>query len=97
MSSDELQTLTARLDRIERLTLLGAKDCLDIKEAADYTGYSTGYLYRLTSTCQIPHYKKNAKVYFDKGELKSWLLAHPVKTQAAMKSEAETYCATHNN
>ena len=30
MSSQEAQAINARLDRIERLTLIGAKDVLDI-------------------------------------------------------------------
>lgn len=91
MSSD----IQAQLDRIERLTLIGAKNTLDIKEAAIYTGRSVGYLYRLTSGRNIPHYKQAGKVYFSKSELDEWMQQERVLTNAQLESQAETYCVTH--
>lgn len=87
--------LGAKLDRIEALTLIGVKNVLDIDEAALFTGYSKGHLYRLTSTKQIPHFKKDRKVVFVKSELEAWLTENPVKTGAQIDREATTYCATH--
>ena len=89
------QEIQAQLDRIERLTLIGAKNTLDIKEAAIYTGRSVGYLYRLTSGRNIPHYTQAGKVYFSKSELDEWMQQERVLTNAQLESQAETYCVTH--
>ena len=62
MSQEETQQVLIRLDRIERLALIGAKATLDLTEASLYTGMSTGHLYRLTSQRGIPYYKKNRKL-----------------------------------
>lgn len=76
----EYKEITDRLDRLEALTLLGAKNTLDIDEAALYTGYSKGHLYRLTCSRQIPHCKRDRKLYFDKAELDAWLTAERIPT-----------------
>lgn len=49
METPEIEAMNLKLDRIERLTLLAAKPVLDIEEAALFTGFSVGHLYRLTS------------------------------------------------
>lgn len=91
----KLQTIDTRLDRIERLTLISAKTVLDIDEASLLTGFSKGHLYRLTSERQIPHYKKNRKLYFKKSELEAWLLEDKVMTAEDIESQAATYVVTH--
>ena len=90
-----LQTIDTRLNRIERLTLIGAKAVLDIDEASVFTGFSKGHLYRLTSERQIPHYKKNRKLYFKKSELEAWLLEDKVMTAKDIENQATTYVVTH--
>ena len=89
------QTIDTRLNRIERLTLISAKAVLDIDEASVFTGFSKGHLYRLTSERQIPHYKKNRKLYFKKSELEAWLLEDKVMTAEDIESQAATYVVTH--
>lgn len=91
----KLQTIDTRLDRIERLTLISAKTVLDIDEASLLTGFSKGHLYRLTSERQIPHYKKNRKLYFKKSELEAWMLEDKVLTVEDIESQAATYTITH--
>lgn len=91
----KLQTIDTRLDRIERLTLISAKTVLDIDEASLLTGFSKGHLYRLTSERQIPHYKKNRKLYFKKSELEAWMLEDKVLTVEDIESQAATYTTTH--
>lgn len=87
--------IQAQLDRIERLTLIGAKNTLDINEAAIYTGRSVGYLYRLTSGREIPHFKQAGKLYFSKKELDEWMQSERVLTNEQLNSQADTYCVTH--
>lgn len=93
MSDNEVKTITERLDRIERLTLLGVKKVLTMDEAAILTGYSKGFLYQLTSKRGIPFYKKANKIYFKKGELEEWMLDTRVRTQKETDRKARKYCA----
>ena len=90
-----LQDLSNQLGRVERLAAINAKAILDLDEAVLFTGFSKGHLYRLTSERQIPHYKKNRKLYFKKTELEAWLLEEKVLTNAELDSRAATYIATH--
>jgi len=81
-----------QLDRIERNSLLAAKNVLEIEDVATLTGLSTSYIYRLTSTRQIPHYKPNGKtIYFDREEIEQWMKRNRVNTQ----EEAEQAAALH--
>lgn len=96
MSNEEYTMLNARLDRIERLTLVGAKEVLNLDEAVLLTGMSKGHIYRLTSSQEIPHFKKGRKLYFKKSELEEWLLDCKVMTVNETANFADTYIATHN-
>lgn len=84
-----------RLDRIERLALIGAKSILSLDEAILYTGFSKSFLYRMTSTRMIPHFKRNGKLYFKKSELEEWILDKKIATKWEIDSAASTYVATH--
>lgn len=95
MNQEALNIITERLDRIERLTLIGAKSVLGLEETVLFTGLSKGHLYRLTSEHKIPHYKKCRKLYFHKDDLEAWLLENPVNTNAEIDSMAATYVTTH--
>lgn len=90
-----LQDLSNQLGRVERFAAISAKSILNLDEAVLFTGFSKGHLYRLTSERQIPHYKKNRKLYFRKSELEAWLLEEKVLTNAELDSRAATYMATH--
>lgn len=95
MSNEE--TIMNKLDRLERLTLLGVKRVLEIEDAALLTGFTTGHLYRLTSERKIPHYKKNRKVYFDRQELEEWMKERKIPTDDEVNMRATTYTATHKS
>ncbi len=87
--------INAGFDRLEKATLINAKPVLDIEEAALFTGYSVKGLYALTSKRQIPHYKRNGKLYFKKEELVAWMTEQKILTDKEMNGKAETYTATH--
>ena len=95
MSNEVIQEMNNKLDRIEQLAMIGSKTVLDLSEAAVFTGYSESHLYNLTSKRQIPHYKKNRKLYFKKQELEEWMLEREVKTEKDIQSKASTYVSTH--
>ena len=59
---------------------INTKSVLTFQEACDYTGFSPSYLYKLTSSKSIPHYKPNGKmVFFDRLELEAWLKSNRVE------------------
>jgi excisionase family DNA binding protein len=92
--SAEFMELNTKLEQIERITLVGAKNVLTLEEVALLTGLSKGHLYRLTSTQSIPHYKPNGRnLYFKKDEIEEWLLQNRVSTLAEIDSKATTYTA----
>ncbi len=96
MASEEYTQINERLDRIERMVLLGSKDVLTLEEVSLMTGFSTSKIYRMTSNKTIPHYKPlGGKLFFDKAEIENWLRTNKVETDAAIRSKANTFCFTH--
>lgn len=93
MSDKDTQAVYAKLERIEALTLMAAKDVLTLAEAAKYTGYSEKYMYQLAFNRKIPYSKRGKFLYFDKSELNQWLLANKVPTSEEIESIATAYVA----
>lgn len=47
---------------------------MTIKEAAEYLGYSVGYLYKMVKNKDIPSYQPTGnKILFDKEEIEKWV------------------------
>src|SRR5215510_12579292 len=88
------ELIEKRLEHIEKL-LIGRKDVYTFEECCLYTGISRTYMYKLTCTSRIPHFKPHGKIiYFSKAEIDAWLLKNPVKTTEAIEQEAATYLIT---
>ena len=90
--------LEERLRNIETL-LLSQKTVLSFEEAAQYTGLSKSYLYKLTSTAGIPHFKPQGKhIYFNKEEVDQWLQRNPSKplNEEELEEKASTYVTLKN-
>ncbi|MEQ1638654.1 MAG: helix-turn-helix domain-containing protein [Methylococcales bacterium] len=78
--STTLQDISKRLELLTAAVLTN-KNALHIEEAALFTGLTVSYIYKLTSTQDIPHYKPRGKMlYFDRAELENWLLQRRIKT-----------------
>ncbi len=85
-------TILEKLTNIENLLKGRDGRPLTFDEAAKYLGLSKSYLYKLTCSNKIPHYKPQGKrLYFAKSELDTWLFRNPVKTTAAIEQEANDY------
>ena len=87
-------TLQNVLDRLDILTsaVLSNKQTLNIDEAAAFTGLAVSYLYKLTSTQEIPHYKPRGKMlYFDRSELEGWLRQGKVSSNAEIERSATAH------
>ncbi|WP_295902846.1 helix-turn-helix domain-containing protein [uncultured Alistipes sp.] len=84
-----------RLERIERLLLLGSKEVLNTSEIALLLGISESRVRHLTNAKKIPHYKQGNKVYFRKKEIEAWQLQSRVPTDDEIRSRGTTYAVTH--
>ena len=87
------------IDKLEALNhvMAASKPILNIKEASEYTGFAVSYIYKLTSTQEIPHFKPRGKViYFRRDELDAWLLQHRVKTNSEIDAEAAKHVINSN-
>jgi excisionase family DNA binding protein len=83
--------LHEQLERIENL-LQAQKKVLNLNEAAELTGFSKSYLYKMTSKGLIPHYKPTGKqIFFNRVELEQWLLNNRQTTQEEAEKEALSY------
>jgi excisionase family DNA binding protein len=81
--------LESRVSKLEQ-SLFIVKSILSFDEASKFLNLSKSYLYKLTSSGQIPHYKPQGKMlYFEKLELENWLRQNPVKTNQQIMQEAE--------
>lgn len=85
--------LEERLEIIENL-LLSQKNVLIFDEAVKFTGLSRSYLYKLTSSQKIPHYKPNGKMlYFDRKEIEDWMKQNKVISTDEIEEMADNYLA----
>lgn len=81
-----------QLDRIERNSLLAAKNVLTVEDAAILLGLSPSTIYRWTMSKIIPHYKPNGKlVFFNKNELEEWMMRNRVASEDEIMDEAANY------
>lgn len=71
-------------------------EILDVKALAKYLNVSSSYIYKMTSTNQIPHSKKGKKLYFDKEKITYWALETSVMTQEEMQEVATSYLLKKN-
>ena len=77
------------LQRIDKNLLLAAKQVLNMDEVMLLTGLSKSHPYRLTSSCQIPHYKPSGKqIYFDRSEVEGWLKRNRVDSVEEIEQAA---------
>ena len=81
-----------KLSKIESLYQQQPEQILSFNETCSFLGYSKSYLYKLTHTRRIPHYKPNGKkLYFKRSDLEAWLLRNRVKTADEIEQEAIDY------
>lgn len=80
-----------RIEQLESLYLC-QKDIFNFDEAAAYLNMSKSTLYKMTSKKEIPHYKPNRFVFFERVELDRWIRDAAVKTEEQLSDEATKYC-----
>lgn len=84
--------LLKKLELIEKSLQEKKVEILNVKEAAELIKLSTHQIYRLTSRREIPHYKVNGKLVFEKYMLLKWVLNsdNRVKTKHELLEEIES-------
>jgi len=92
-----IATINSRMDEIQRIALLQAKDVLNMDEVCMLTGYSKQYLYKQICYKRIPSYKADngRYTYFKKSEIAEWMLKNRSDTAAEIEEQAALYVAQH--
>jgi len=86
-----LEDIAKRLDRLEALTALSAKNVLDINDTAELTGYSVKYLRLLIARREIPHYRRGNRLYFNRDEIEDWMMGERIPTNEEIQTRAMGY------
>lgn len=86
-----LEDIAQRLERLETLTALSAKNVLDINDTASLTGYSVKYLRLLIAKREIPHYRRGNRLYFSRDEIEDWMMGTRIPTKEEMNIKAMGY------
>jgi len=86
-----LEDIAQRLERLEALVTLSAKEVLDINDVAQLTGYSVKYLRTMIASRDIPHYKRGNRLFFNREEIEDWMMGERIPTRAEMSVKAMGY------
>ena len=87
--------ITQRLDKIQSLTLLAAKEVLNVEDVHLLTGLAKQTIYNLVHKREIPCYKKDGhSVRFKKTEINEWFLQNRQSTVAELDAKAALLTVT---
>jgi excisionase family DNA binding protein len=90
-----IRVLFEKVERIEELLQdlqpqdANENELLTIQEAAEFLKVTTAALYTKVSRQEIPVSKPGKRLYFNKTDLKKWIIASRKKTAEEIKKEAE--------
>lgn len=86
-------SIEERLDRIERLVIIGSKEVLNTSEVAMMLNVAVQTVRNMMHEKAIPYYKRGGKAFFKKSEIEDWMLQERIPTNDEIKSQAATYVA----
>ncbi|MFA7135082.1 MAG: helix-turn-helix domain-containing protein [Bacteroidales bacterium] len=69
---ENIRSIIGRIDRIED-EMKGTSNVMSSKEAAAYLGISVARLYQLIRNSQLPFFKPNRKMFFERHRLDEWV------------------------
>lgn len=84
-----------RLERIERLLLLGSKEVLNTSEIALLLGISESRVRHLTKCKEDSALQAGQQNLFQEKEIEAWQLQSRVPTDDEIRSRGTTYAVTH--
>ena len=87
-------SIEERLERIERLLVIGSKEALNTSEVALMLDVAVQTVRNLMHDKAIPYYKRGGKAYFRKSEIEAWMLkGQRIVSNEEIAAEASTYIA----
>lgn len=90
---NELSERLAEVEKSVRELSIATKKVLTFEEASCYTGLSKSWLYKLTSTKQVPYYKPCGKLcFFDRCELEQWIMKNRIVPDDEINENAICRC-----
>ncbi len=93
-----MNEIIERLQRIENLTLLAAKEALNVEDVSLLTGLKKQTIYNLIHKREIPCYKPEGRtVRFRKSEINDWLLQNRQRTVAEIDAQASLHTVTNHS
>lgn len=90
-----MSDIEKRLERIERLLILGTKDVFNMHELALFLDISEDRIRHLVCERKIPHYKQGSRTFFKKKDIENWQTAVRIPTNEEIENKATTYAALH--
>lgn len=89
------EKILERLEKIEKYSLLSAKNVLNLEDVAIITGLSKSWIYKATASHTIPFYRPNGKqIYFDRVEIENWMKQNRNATTQEIDQQATSYVVT---
>lgn len=82
-----------RLERIERMVAIGFKKVLNVTDVALLLGISESRVRHMAADKELPHYKPNGRLYFNKEEIEAYLLRNRRPSKEEIDSIASTRLA----
>lgn len=64
---------------------------MNITQVANYLDVSKSWIYKMTSSSEIPHAKRGKKLYFIKADIDNWIEKHKVTTNDEIEKLAQDY------
>lgn len=85
-------SIEERLERIERILVIGNKEALNTNEVALMLDMAVQTVRNLMHDKAIPYYKRGGKAYFRKSEIEAWMLkGQRIASNEEIASDASTY------
>jgi len=77
----QLISVFNRSERDQTPAKIQMPEIFGLEIVCELTGYSKATIYSKTSRNEIPHFKRDNKLFFRKADVLSWMTANPVETK----------------
>ena len=96
MEKNTTENIAERLEKIERMMILAAKDVLNVSECAILLNRSESRIRHMVCQRLIPYYKVGSRTLFSKADIEAHLLQknNRIPSMAEIEAQAATYTAT---
>lgn len=93
---EQLNTIERKIEAVELSLNFKTEnqtysEVMSLNQLCEYCGFTKSYVYKQTSTREIPHYKKGKRLYFKRTEIDEWLFKEKIKTMDDIQREATLY------